>query len=310
VRGSDGTIAPAVTHPSPSFDRVLEVPLTQWNEPVAAPMLARAVSALEDGCVLYFPQLAFALTADEKRFLAERWHDGKAKNMSYDVKSGQVGGTSAQGQDRVALTAMMERFARGAGELCSTLFASYSPPPVVMRTSYRAMPVDDRETSWRKDDRRLHVDAFPSRPNHGARILRVFSNVNPDGEPRLWRIGEPFADVAARFFTQLPPFRPALARALAAIRVTKDVRSAYDHYMLHLHDAMKADPAYQTESRQQEMPFPPGSTWVCFSDQVSHAAMRGQYMLEQTLEVSLEALQHPERSPLRVLERLAARALA
>ena len=33
---------------------------------------------------------------------------------------------------------------------------------------------------------------------------------------------------------------PRQAGALAAIRVTKDVRSAYDHYMLHLHDAMKA----------------------------------------------------------------------
>src|SRR5947208_3360068 len=100
LRASDGTIAPAVTPPSPSFDRVLQVPLARWSEPVAAPMLARAVSALEDGCVLYFPQLAFELTAGEERFLSERWHNGKAKNMSYDVKSGQVGGTSAEGSDR------------------------------------------------------------------------------------------------------------------------------------------------------------------------------------------------------------------
>ncbi len=30
------------------------------------------------------------------------------------------------------------------------------------------------------------------------------------------------------------------------------------------------------------MPFPPGSVWVCFSDQTSHAVMSGQFMLEQT----------------------------
>src|SRR5205823_4913561 len=123
-----------------------------------------------------------------------------------------------------------------------------------MRTSFRAMSADQRETSWRKDDRLLHIDAFPSRPNHGRRILRVFSNVNPDGNARVWRIGEPFADIAARFFPQLPPFRPIVAHALAALHVTKELRSAYDHYMLHLHDAMKADARYQRDAPQTEMP--------------------------------------------------------
>ena len=35
--------------------------------------------------------------------------------------------------------------------------------------------------TWRKDDTRLHVDSFPATPSGGRRILRVFSNVNPDG---------------------------------------------------------------------------------------------------------------------------------
>ena len=298
-------------HSSPQgFQRVVEVPLARWDEPMTAEDTADAISAVESGAVLFFPRLAFALEPNEQRFLATRWHDGKAKNVSFDVSNGRVAGTGAQGEDLQALTAMMSRFARGAASLCKTLFAAYRPPPVVMRTSYRAMPADVRESSWRKDDRLLHIDAFPSRPNHGARILRVFSNVNPEGQPRVWRIGESFADMAQRFFPTLPPFHPLAARALSALHVTKATRSAYDHYMLLLHDAMKADPDYQRSVPQVEMPFPPGSTWVCFSDQVSHAVLRGQYMFEQTLEVPVAAMQHPERSPLRVLEKIAARPLA
>lgn len=293
-----------------AFQRVLEVPLARWDESMSAQDVADAISAVESGAVLFFPRLSFTLTTEEQRFLAPRWHDGKAKNISFDVNSGRVGGTNARGEDLDDLASMMNRFVRGAASLCKTLFASYRPAPAVMRTSFRAMPADVRETSWRKDDRLLHIDAFPSRPNHGARILRVFSNVNPEGQPRVWRIGESFDDVAQHFFHALPAFRPVAAHALSLLHVTKDTRSAYDHYMLHLHDAMKADAEYQRKAAQMEMPFPPGSTWVCFSDQVSHAVLRGQYMFEQTLEAPVSAMQHPERSPLRVLERIAARPLA
>ena len=67
--------------------------------------------------------------------------------------------------------------------------------------------------SWRADDRRLHVDAFPSRPNYGERILRVFTNVNPDGEPRVWRVGEPFEAVARRFLPRAKPYSRGRPRA-------------------------------------------------------------------------------------------------
>lgn len=54
-------------------------------------------------------------------------------------------------------------------------------------------------TSWRKDDSRLHVDAFPSRPNYGERIIRIFTNINPHGEARSWRVGEDFTQLASRY---------------------------------------------------------------------------------------------------------------
>jgi hypothetical protein len=39
---------------------------------------------------------------------------------------------------------------------------------------------------------------------------------------------------------------------------------------------------------------------------VMHAVMGGQYMMEQTIHVPLDALEHPAQSPLAVLERLTA----
>ena len=91
--------------------------------------------------------------------------------------------------------------------------------------------------------------------------------------------------------------------------MTKSRRSRYDQLMLGLHDQMKRDTAYQARKTHLIMPFVAGSTWLCFSDQAAHAAMQGQFMMEQTLHLPVDALYFPERSPLRVLERLHGRRL-
>jgi hypothetical protein len=176
-------------------------------------------------------------------------------------------------------------------------------------TSLRLVRVEDRKTSWRKDDSRLHVDAFPSRPTYGERILRVFCNVNPAGEPRVWRVGEPFEDMAKTMLPRVPRQWPGSAALLAALKITKRKRSAYDHIMLHLHDAMKADLAYQRDCPQQTVPFAPGGAWICFSDHASHAVMSGQFMLEQTLWLPLGEMDDQSKSPLRQLEKLTGREL-
>jgi hypothetical protein len=154
------------------------------------------------------------------------------------------------------------------------------------------------------------VDTFPSRPNRGERILRVFANVNPSGQARTWKVGDPFEETAREFFSRVGRPIPGSPALLHLLRVTKSRRSPYDHIMLGIHDGMKRDAAYQARPSHLVVGFPPGSAWVCFSDQVAHAALSGQFMLEQTLHVPVEAMYAPERSPLRTLERLAGRALA
>jgi len=284
-------------------------PLERWDPALSAAEQAAATSTVESGGVLFFPRLRFVLEADETRYLAPAWSGGRAKNISLDPQTGAVRGAQGAAQELRGLAQMIARFAGCARSLTAALFPAYREALAGARTSFRPAEAENRESSWRKDDRLLHVDAFPSRPNYGERILRVFSNVNPR-EPRLWCVGEPFEAMAARFVPSVPAPLPGSARLLAALGITKGRRSEYDHLMLQLHDRMKSDDAYQRSAPQQRFAFPPGSTWVVFSDQVSHAVLGGQYMLEQTLHLPVAAMQDPERAPLRVLERLTGRPLA
>ena len=86
--------------------------------------------------------------------------------------------------------------------------------------------------------------------------------------------------------------------------------SPYDKFMLRFHDYLKENTAFQERCPKIRLEFPPGSTWITFTDAVPHAVLSGQYAVEQTLIVPVTALIHPEKSPLRVLENLAGCPLA
>jgi len=278
-----------------------------WQPSLASNEQHDAAHALEGGGVIVLPNVRFELRESERRFLSPQWSDGRAKNVSLDGSA--LKGARGSADEIAALASMIGRFAAQAAGLVSALFPRYAPYVRSARTSYRPQPAVGRNVSWRKDDARLHVDAFPSRPNAGARILRVFSNVNPS-EDRVWRIGERFETMAGTLLPRVRRQWPGEATALAALFVTKGRRTRYDHLMLGLHDCAKADVGYQRDCAQEIARFAPGTTWICFSDQVMHAAMSGQYMLEQTIHLPISALYEPAQSPLRILERLTGRPLA
>jgi hypothetical protein len=275
----------------------------KWSDHYSDSVQNQALTSLENGRIIYFADLNFKLQADEQYFLSTQHVDPHAKNISYDSARNKLWGVrNLSDADHLKLKAMLERFTRAAKQLMSNLFPRYVPQLILGRTSFRPVQVSNRKTSYRKDDRRLHVDAFPSAPNQGKRILRVFCNINPQAEDRIWRVGEPFEQVAARFLSQLPKPLPGSAALLRALKITKSYRTPYDHYMLHLHDAMKADEDYQRTATQQEVRFPPGSSWIVQTDHVSHAAMSGQYVLEQTFYLPVTAMHEESLSPLRTLE--------
>lgn len=285
---------------SAAASQILVVDQRRWDAGTLEP---EAIAALEAGKVLHFPHLAFELEPAERRLLTPDVRDPKARNISLGADS-VLKGAAGDAATQDDLRNMIARFRRLAQDLTERMLPHYRGAMRLAPTSYRPMKVEGRAQSWRADDRRMHVDAFPSRPNYGERILRVFTNVNPDGEPRVWRVGEPFEAVARRFTPRAKPYSALQARLLRALRVTKSLRSEYDHRMLQLHDAMKADLDYQANGPQVTVPFAPGSSWVCFSDQVSHAVMSGQYMLEQTLHLAPKDQYDRESSPLAILTRL------
>lgn len=289
--------------------QIIEVASADWHGQQLSQPRESLLDAVEQGKVLYFPNLAFAIGGGERALLDPALADPKRKNISLDPNGGALHGVLGDAATQSAVRALIGRYQTSARTLVDGLFLEYEGKLRVAPTSLRLHQVETRQTSWRKDDSRLHVDAFPSRPNYGERILRVFTNVNPNGVPRVWRVGEPFEDMAKRFLPRIKPQMPGSAWLQHLLHITKSRRSEYDHLMLNLHDGMKADLDYQKSSPQETLGFPPGSVWVCFSDHTSHAVMSGQFMLEQTFFLPLRSMVHPDWAPLGILERLKGKAL-
>ena len=285
------------------------MPETSWQAVFDEGRQQEAMRQLEGGGLLVFPHLAFELTGNERRFLVPDVVHGKIKNVSYDAREDVVRGATLGGSDVAALKQMLARYAQQSLDLVRSLLPRYVHCLQPARTSYRPAEACGRASSWRKDDTRLHVDAFPSSPNQGKRLLRVFSNINPDGKDRVWRVGEPFEQVAQRFVPEISRPLPGLARLLQFVGITKTRRTEYDHLMLQIHDHMKADGNYQANVSSTELRLSPGSTWIVFSDSVSHAVLSGQFLMERTFQLPVDAMFDPARSPLRILERVAARPL-
>jgi len=287
---------------------VVSLPIASWDHSCSTAEQERALRALEQGNVLLFPQLRFSIQDDEAQLLSPTIA-GEGKNISLNPADGSLRGSGADAARLRRLRGMMQRFATSSRALLHNLLPRYAAGLQQARTSFRPVEIVGRAASWRQDDTRLHVDSFPSSPTQGKRILRVFTNVNPHGRPRSWRLGESFENVARRYSASLPQPIWGASYMLKLLGVTKSRRSAYDHFMLQLHDRMKLDLAYQSQGPQRVHDFHPGSTWIVFTDQVSHAGMSGQYALEQSFYLPVNSMLDSSQAPLRILEHLFGRQL-
>lgn len=279
-------------------------------EDLASPAEAMFAIALERGSILRVPNPSFLLNDDERALIANGISGGSAKNISYDADTCGLKGTGAEGVEREVLAALMARYARFAEALVRDVAPAYGPGLTLGRTSFRPVEIAGRETSWRKDDRRRHVDAFPSTPTGGARILRVFMNIDQLGASRRWRAGPDFEAYASTFLPRVPRPVPGAASVLAGLGITKSRRTVYDQLMLGLHDAAKRDMAWQANAPAREIEFFPGQVWMCFTDQIPHAAISGRNALEQSFYIGADVLVAPGQSPLAVLSRLTGRNVA
>jgi 3-deoxy-D-manno-oct-2-ulosonic acid (Kdo) hydroxylase len=296
--------------PPSDLPRVYRIDEDHWQATFGEQQQLQATLALEAGGLILLPRLAFRVSDAEQRTLSPDAVRPGSKHVSFDLRTGRVRGATLQSEPAETLRRALQRYAEQSLALVRALLPRYAAVLEVARTSFRPVEASGRVSSWRKDDRRLHVDAFPSSPSQGRRLLRVFSNVDPDGGQRVWNIGEPFDVVAGRFLASIRRPWPGQARILHALRITRGLRSEYDHIMLGLHDRMKADGRYQENAASTQLRFPAGSTWIVQTDAVSHAALSGRYMFEQTFLVPVDGMLDPDRSPLRILESLAGRRLA
>ena len=268
--------------------------------------------ALEQGRILLFVRPPFELPQAERALLLAQ-HQAPAryhKNIAYRPVQDRVTGF-ARGADTERLRDALRLYSRRATEFAAWLLPRYARGWRLDLASFRPEEEEGRALPPRSRNDLIHVDAFPTRPTRGDRILRLFTNVNPT-EPRVWLSGGTFEEIAPRF---APPalvdrarrggIADRLRRLARAAGLKVAVRSPYDRFMLSFHHHLKESAAFQEAADKSRVEFPAGATWMVFTDMVSHAVRKGRYALEQTFVVARDSLVLPDKAPIAILERIA-----
>ena len=285
----------------------------------SAPEARDCCARLEAGDILYFPQTPVPLSAEDTAFLLGQQQTDSSlhKNIAYKPRVDKLSGYDAKTASPEAvekLHAIMRRYSQSVVAFLTGFLAPYQSKWTLDYASFRPQEEQGRDLPQRRRNDLLHTDAFPTRPTHGARILRFFNNIHPS-RTRDWVVSDPFAETVRQFAPQ--QIRPQPDSALARLgksagkalglgaAIPSIKRSPYDDFMMRFHNFLKENPRWQAECPKYPFQFPAGSSWMVYTDTVPHAVLAGQYALEQTFLVSPQAMVKPEVSPLRVLEEIA-----
>jgi 3-deoxy-D-manno-oct-2-ulosonic acid (Kdo) hydroxylase len=281
---------------------------------------ARAYCELaERGQILFFRELPFDLPAEDQQFLREQeWTELRMhKNVSYRPSEDILRGVSGKAETVARLHTIMRNYSAQIIQFVGKFLSPYSGKWNLDFASFRPLEEENRDLPVHKRNDLLHVDAFPSRPTRGGRILRVFTNLNT-ARPRVWTTTESFDALAqqhakAAGLQQIAEDDSFIGRTVqnlgAKLGISTMSRTPYDMFMLRFHDYLKENAAFQANCPKIRMEFPPLATWLVFTDSVAHAALSGQYAVEQTFLIPPKALVAPEAAPFRILEGIAGRPL-
>jgi len=278
--------------------------------------------SLEDGNILFFPSTPFPFPKEEIDFLLTQKQGGSAarKNIAYKPQIDKITNHDSKDPDAAAkLKEILRNYSKRVTEFLTLLLSPYANHWKHDYASFRPFQEKGRNLRLRARNDLLHVDSFPTRPLHGARILRFFTNINPT-EGRHWITSDGFADLAKAYAGKvtLPPsanydlrsrLEKKMKRLIRSLGMKVPLRSPYDTFMLNMHNYLKENSEFQEKCHKDHWDFPPGSCWAVFTDQVSHAALAGQYAIEQTFIIPQKGLLFPEKSPVSVLERMSGRNL-
>lgn len=277
---------------------------------------------LESGDIIFFPETPIEIPSDDLAFLLghQQVGGGYHKNIAYRPLEDHITGFDAQDPSTTErLRGIMGRYSRDVIAFLQNFLAPYQTRWKVDYASYRPEEEQSRDLALRKRNDLLHTDAFPTRPTHGDRILRFFNNINPQ-KTRNWITTETFDVLVHKMRVgklqdentvplpssmEMSGIKRTLANMGLGALAPSLKRSPYDEFMMRFHNYLKENSAFQQNCPKQRWEFPPGSSWMVYTDMVSHAVLSGQFALEQTLIVSREAMVTPEKSPYGVLARLA-----
>jgi hypothetical protein len=294
--------------------------LAGWVGREQVPARSRAYcELLEKGQILFFRALPFHFPNEDQEFLLEQeWTELRLhKNVSYRPSEDILRGVSGNARTIERLHTIMRNYSAQVIEFLTKFLTPYAGRWILDFSSFRPIEEEGRELPIHKRNDLLHVDAFPSRPTRGGRILRVFTNLNPK-RPRVWNTTESFESLARHFaqdagLQQIAENDSVISRTVESwgekLGFRGMGRTPYDMFMLRFHDYLKENEKFQADCPKSRLEFPPLATWIVFTDCVAHAVMSGQYAIEQTLLIPPQALVAPQSAPYRILESLAGRPL-
>jgi hypothetical protein len=276
-------------------------------------------SELEIGNLLLLDTTPFAIPEEDREVLLGRRQVTSAyhKNIAYRPLEDRVTGLEGSEQkESDHFRQILRRYSQQVVQFLNQVLVPYRDRWKLDYASFRPIEENGRNLRLHARNDLLHFDSFPTRATNGARILRVFTNINPI-QNRVWltsqafeAFGPKFARAAGIESIKKSNFAGGLLRSLAsALHLSAANRPPYDEIMHRCHNAMKEDAEFQETTPKNRWEFPPNSSWLAFTDCVSHAVLAGQYALEQTFLIPQTALVERGRSPLAILERVAGHSL-
>src|ERR1700757_2493889 len=298
---------------------VVTIAHEELSRPITDARARTWCAQLEAGDILFFPETPVPIPPDDLAFLLGQQQTDSSlhKNIAYKPNIDKLSGVDTKTADAAAvkrLQSIMRAYSQHVVKFLTGFLTPYGAKWRLDYASFRPQEEQGRDLPQRRRNDLLHTDAFPTRPTYGARILRFFNNIHPT-RTRDWIVSDPFATVVKQFAPSeiAPRVDTAFSRATkslgrgvglgAAIPAIK--RSPYDDFMMRFHNFLKENPGFQANCPKHSFNFPPGTSWMVYTDTVPHAVLAGQYALEQTFLVRPEALVTPETSPLKVLEGIA-----
>lgn len=296
---------------------------TFTRESLAAAGPTTLSDELENGRIVYFPRCPIELPDEaELTFLRQEMPKHvKLKNISYHPEAGRIVGAKGEPEAIARVEKILRLHSQRVDEFLKRTIPTLAKNWKVGTSSYRPLQERGRALSVRASNELVHVDAGAYGATHGDRVLRFFVNLNPS-EDRVWISKGAFPELYRKYgrAAGILPKRPSTDRlkegtvdrlytgivdtVASAFPLAKMAdTSPYDRLMRRFHNYMKETREFQeTTDGHVQFEFKPFSSWMVFTDMVSHACISGQHAFVDTFVIPLENCRVKEMAPFYVLK--------